>query len=269
MKFLFILLFCLNVFSDPIEKFSKPRALVGELINYSLTNIKTSECKIPAKDFLMDKETPYAEILELNIGEDLVSLQIAFYKSGKFKVPIQCKNFQTSLEIEIETSLENEKEQIDIKSPISFSGNYWNRLILLILLAIGLTVLLGYFLKSKKLKRGRLDADSISVLDKEVEETYQSKLVSLLKNQEIPHKEFIFLLSSYIKERIELKLNYPIQHFTQKELNEILMEKFSVSNLEILTMESYFNSVKYMPNEESIPQLKAIALFDYWTRLIK
>jgi hypothetical protein len=90
----------------------------------------------------------------------------------------------------------------------------------------------------------------------------------MLLNSELSHKEFIFHLSGYIKERIGSKLQTSVMHLTQTELHEILQKDYHVANVELLSIDNYFNSVKYMPNEEMITRDNALALVKYWDKIL-
>lgn len=269
------ILFFLTVhflFPEIQETVNLDKVKVGDEVIYSLEETASKlDCVLPKIDFLLLDNNPYAEIVESKQEDKKIIVKIIFYKSGKFKIPIECKNFKSEKEITVETVLENEKEALDIAEPILFSGNYTSRLIMMLIFGglffIGIAYLLWKWKAKSKLKP--FNADYVGEMKQPIDVTYKSQLLRFINQTEIPHKEFIFLLSSYIKEKIELKLKYPVQHFTQKEINELLLNKFNISNIDVLSIDSYFNSVKYMPNEENISQTKAFGLVEYWDRLIR
>ena len=267
------ILFFLTVhflFSEIQETVNLDKVKVGDEIIYTLEETSSKlDCVLPKIDFLILDNNPYAEIVESKLEDKKITIKIIFYKSGKFKIPVDCKNFKTTKEITVETVLENEKEALDIEQPILFSGNYTSRLIIMLIIGGLLFVGIAYLLWKWKAKSKPSNAEFVGEMKQPIDVTYKSQLFRFLTQTEIPHKEFIFLLSSYIKEKIELKLKYPVQHFTQKEINEILLNKFNISNIDVLSIDTYFNSVKYMPNEENISQAKAFGLVDYWDRLIR
>lgn len=279
------LLFCLIIFSNSLfaevtESYSKKTVQVGE---ESYLEIKfqagdVAEWNLPEKGFIfseLDSETPIGELKEIVQTATDLKLTYVYYMAGNFKAKVSWKSargeiFPSQESLEVKTVLTGEKEALDIVEPFVFSGSYLARLILILVVGIclitGLAYVIFYF-KNKK-KKSPKDALFTKIETGEDPHFYKSKLQNMLLSSELSHKEFIFLLSGYIKERIGAKLDTSVLHLTQSEIHEILQTKYQVANVELLTIDNYFNSVKYMPNEEKITRDNALGLIKYWDRIL-
>jgi hypothetical protein len=273
---LIYLLVIYTIFATPEEILEKTNIKIGEIIEYRVKGLG-NDCELPNKDFLYsekDSENPLAEIIDITKNQDELVIKIIFFQEGSFNFPFNCKNkeiFSSKINIEVSSGLSGEKELLDISEPILFSGNYIKRLILFSLLIIFIFAIASYFIWKinfkKKLKvTEAYFSDSLNLIQNL---DYSIRIKALIQELEIPHKEFIFLLTGYIKEKIEKKVKYPIQHFTQAELDELLLNIYKLEQIELLKNNMYFNSVKYMPNDELISYDKAISLISYWDRVLK
>ena len=276
-KFIFIyMIIVYNIFTDPKEVLENTNVKVGEIIEYKVSGLQ-NDCELPDKDFIYsekDSENPFAEIIDVKKNLDEVLVKIIFLQEGIFNFPFYCKNknlFSSKLVIQVSSTLNGEKELLDISDPILFSGNYIKRLLFFTLLIIFIFTIISYFIRKINFKKKNkvTDAffsDNLNIIEKL---DYSIRIKSLIQELEIPHKEFIFLLTGYIKEKIEKKVKYPVQHLTQSELDELLLNFYKIEQIELIKNNMYFNSVKYMPNEELISYDKAISLISYWDRVLK
>ncbi len=261
------------IFADPIEKWTQEKIEVGEEVTFTL-NFKPNEIEllqIPEKGYLFkeNEDLPYAEITEKIQTDTSLSYKVVYFEPGEYKLKVQWKinnaKQSSSTSVQVTSVLTNEKEIVDIEPPIEFKGDYWLRAFFIIggftLAIIGLTFII-YLMKKKKppIK----DAIIQSIHTAESLNTYKNKIEALFAQNQINHKDFIFVLSGYIKEIIGFRLGYNVQYMNQDETNIILKNRYKFSDLELMDIKNYFNSIKYMPNDESISLQRAKEILQYW-----
>ena len=281
-KILFCLLYLFPtlLFAEVTESYSKKPVQVGEesILEVKFQTGDVAEWNLPAKGFLFseaDAETPIGELKEISQTSTELKFYYVYFTTGNFKAKLSWKNakgevVESQEVLEVKTVLAGEKEALDIAEPFAFSGSYLLRLILIVLagliLVTGIAYIIFYFNNKKRISPK--DALFEKLNTGEDPHFYKNKLHQMLVSSEMSHKEFIFLLSGYIKERIGTKLDTSVLHLTQSEIHEILQNQYHVANVELLTIDNYFNSVKYMPNEEKITRDNALGLIKYWDRIL-
>ncbi len=279
-QFLFLFLIPFLLFAEVTESYSKKSVQVGEesILEVKFQTGDVAEWSLPAKGFLFsetDAETPIGELKDITQTPTELKFTYVYFEPGKFTAKLGWKNangetVQSREVLEVKTVLADEKEPLDIAEPIVFSGQYIIRLLTFILIGLavvtGLAYLLFYFNNKKKAKVKDALFEKLEVDSNE--DFYKKQLEKMLMNSEMSHKEFIFHLSGYIKERIGNKRQVSVMHLTQSELHEILQLDYRVANVELLTIDNYFNSVKYMPNEEKITSDNALGLVKYWEKIL-
>ncbi|MCB1178280.1 MAG: hypothetical protein KDK36_11915 [Leptospiraceae bacterium] len=275
---LLLILFVNTIFSTPTETWSKKEALVGELIVFTLipSEVPIDEFILPGEGFLSreGEELPYAEILEIKRKDDRLEFSVQFLEAGEQTLPIEWKyeigdihSVETTIRI-ISSITGEEKEIIDIAEPIEFTGPYAVRLLgFFLLFAIVLFVLYYIFLRAKPISK--VKRDSIELIEGEKEIRIWDKVEALLKDDEFSHKDFVFLLTSAIKEQIFHNKYLNVIHYTNKDLMEFLKKEFMLSDIDALKWENYFNMLKYMPNEELIAREKAKDTITFWKKLFR
>lgn len=281
MKYIYILFFVPTlVFAEVTESYTKKSVQVGEesVLEVKFQTGDVAEWNLPTKGFLYsdkDTETPIGELKEISQTTTELKFTYVYFEPGKFTAKLSWKNAsgevaQSQEALEVKSVLADEKEPLDIAEPIVFSGQYIVRLLTFILIGLavvtGLAYLLFYFNNKKKAAIKDALFEKLEV-DQSVD-YYKKQLENMLLNSELSHKEFIFHLTGYIKERIGFKLQSSIMHLTQTELHEILQTEYRVANVELLSIDNYFNSVKYMPNEEKITRDNALSLIKYWDKIL-
>ena len=266
--------------AEVTESYSKKSVQVGEesVLEVKFQTGDVVEWSLPAKGFFYsekDAETPIGELKEITQTTTELKFTYVYFEPGKFTAKLSWKNAngevaQSQEALEVKSVLADEKEPLDIAEPIAFSGQYIVRLLTFILIGLavvtGLAYLLFYFNNKKKAAIKDALFEKLDV--EENVDYYKKQLENMLLNAELSHKEFIFHLSGYIKERIGSKLQTSIMHLTQTELHDILQTDYRVANVELLSIDNYFNSVKYMPNEEQITRDNALALVKYWDKIL-
>lgn len=280
----FIVLYCLFLsFSVyPVStSISKNEVQVGEEVSleFKFSPGEVEEWKIPEQGFFFsdeDKNLPQGEILSIGKQDGSINVKLKYFVPGKFTPPVEWREKggeekNTGIQIQVNSSLSgNEKEILDIESPVLFTGEYILRAVGVFFAAILLFAGLGYlFLYFNNKKSKVKDAFILKEHVAEDLNHYKNLLYELLLHEEIKHKDFIFILSGYIKEKISRKIDESVFHMTQSEINEILKNTFRMKDVEILTIENYFNSVKYMPNEALITRQNAQALVNQWEKNLR
>jgi len=154
MKFLIYLfvffLFLSNLYGKPNESFTPNNPFVGDLIEY---NIEFQEklpdtITYPEGEFIEEgEELARFKVLEVIKENNSLKLKIRFYASGEFILPIEWEEGQSlnhsELKIKISSVLTGNEEDIEpIENPILFSGKYWHRLLLAILIFVSLCYLI-------------------------------------------------------------------------------------------------------------------------------
>jgi hypothetical protein len=281
MKLVAILfLFPYFLFAEVTESYSKKSVQVGEesILEVKFQTGDVAEWNLPAKGFIFsdaDAETPVGELKDISQTSTELKFKYVYFQAGIFKSTLNWKNSKGELEysqesLEVKTVLSGEVEPLDIAEPFVFSGSYLTRLFFIVIIGLALVTGLAYLLFYFNNKRRVVVKDAL--FEKlEVDQNldyYKNKLQQMLLDSEFSHKEFIFHLSGYIKERIGIKMQSSVLHLTQSEIHEILQSEYRVANLELLTIDNYFNSIKYMPNEEKITRDNALGLIKYWDKIL-
>lgn len=268
-----------SIFSEVIEKWSKEKVHVGETVTYELefSPNDVKEWKLPEKGFLYknkeDEESklPYCEITSIQKTDRSIQITVKFLDKGDYSLPIRyidSKNEEYSIakKVKVETSVQSEKDLVDIQSPIEFNGNYIVRLLLLVLIVasvIGSVLYAIYYITRKK----PIDAIVQQPLIIEPHNYYLEKMESLLKKDTIDHKEFIYTLSGYIKEKVYDLYNENLDYLTLDELSIFLLRKMHPAGEEIRKESNYFISIKYMPDDSQISVVEAFQRFNKWKEI--
>ncbi len=284
MKKILLILFFLffNAFylsADALESWSQKGGVVGEELEYVLRidSIPEENIQFPELGFLSkaEAELPYAEILSIQKKEGSYHIRVIFLESGEMGLPVSWKdesgkeNFSES-KINIQSSLTGkEKEILDITGPIEFNGFMATRILGIGLLFLAVIGILYYFFLKRKPKARKQNQTPVQIYEGEKGSQIWEKLESALQMEEYPHKEFVFLLSSAIKEQITEATNNRIIHLTNKELMNFIKKQYKFADIDSLHWENYFSMIKYMPNEEMITKEKANEKIQYWKKILR
>ncbi|MDX1958980.1 MAG: hypothetical protein SFU98_10425 [Leptospiraceae bacterium] len=280
MKYLFlIILFVSTLFADVNESVSKKEVQVGEEIEYSLefNNKELSELVLPKEGFgpeNSDLPEYYIEVIENEPNKLKVNMK--FLSSGEKNLPIAWKDEKgelktSNIKVKVLSSItESDKEILDIQEPLEFSGNFILRIILIILGIFLIIGILSYFLFKRKTKVPKIKDASFETIGERVEGAFELLLNELLKSKEsIPHKEFVYTLSGFVKERLEKITDSSIQYMTNQELKEVWKTKLRMDEFNAARFENYFSNIKYMPNDEEISIEKAKNLVSEWRQYLR
>ena len=280
MKYIILIAFLIiagPVLSEDSVYWSNLEPSVGENVSLTLeTENGLQEILSPEIGLYSESnELPFMEIVSRNKDGNKILFKMRFTKSGEQKFKVIWKNDAGEKEeklvsVSIKSLLGNEdKEPLDITEPLEFSGPYILRLLLMVL---GFTMLVGglyyLFLRQKKRQRVPPEAGFQSSVDAETIEPFDAKLELLLKNENMLHKDFVYALSEYLKSALSEKLDSNTTYMTQSELEEILMSKLRLTERVVQEFSLYLNSIKYMPNDETIHVSKAKSIREYWERIL-
>jgi hypothetical protein len=282
-KLIFILFFLLShtfyLSADELESWSQKSGVVGQELEYTFRadKIPDENIHLPELGFLSktDSELPYAEILSINKQDGVYRIRVIFLESGEMGLPVSWKDESgkensSESKINIQSSLTgNEKEILDITGPIEFNGFMATRILGIGLLFLAVITIFYYFFLKKKPKMKKANQVPMQIYEGEKSSHIWEKLESALQVEEYPHKEFVFLLSSAIKEQISENTNNRILHLTNKELMNFIKKQYKFADIDSLHWENYFSMIKYMPNEEMITREKANEKIQYWKKILR
>jgi hypothetical protein len=281
MKYLIYILFFIftfAIYSEVTENFSKKEALVGEEVEYTLQfkQDEIKELELPAEGFFPEKaDMPEAQIISVTKENELVKIKLKYLEAGDKKLSIKWKNTNDEIvdsksSIQIISSLtKDDKEVLDIVEPLEFSGQYIIRLAIMILVGLTVVAILSYFWLKRNIKPQKVRDGSYYTNAEKVIGAYELMLNELLQEKEISHKEFVYLLSGYVKERLESITEESMLHLTNKELISVWNTKLRMDDFNAHKWESYFSSIKYMPNEEIISESKAKDIVSEWKGFLR
>lgn len=279
--FIFVLCFVLgsvSIYADVKEKWSVEKAKVGDAIQYEFefSDISKESISYPSLGFYPETGLPILEILSFHEKENKFFFQVRFLDVGEFSFPIEWKDANGNLEkgslkVKIESNLTGSEFDIyDITEPFEFSGPYLLRLLAWILgitlIAIGIAYAI---LKIKRKPELVLDAKFQTIQKEEKPSSKVSDLQKLLLMEEIPHKEFVYLLSFEIKNFLHNKYKVDTESFTNKELLNFIQSKSRINDLEKMRLQNYLDMIKYMPNEEKITRDFANKTYKTWMDILK
>jgi len=273
----FLLIFAIILSAKETVFWSKENISVGEEVLLTIeTDSNVSEIISPEIGlFSHSNELPFVEIMSATKDNTRILVQMRFTKSGKHELNIKWKNEENIesekvVTIEIKSLLkENENEALDIEEPLEFSGPYFLRLfVIVVIFTIVVGVLYYLFLRVGKRQKVIKDATYNESIHAEKIEPIDTSLNQILQNPEILHKDFVYSLSEYLKLALTEKLGIDVTFMTQSEIEEILNSKLFLTEKQISEFTMYLNSIKYMPNDEKITNTNAISIRNYWEKIL-
>ncbi len=267
------------VFAEVNEKWSVEKAKVGDVITYEFefSDIPKETLVYPRIGLYPETNLPSLEIISIQEIGNKLEFKVRFLEAGEFSFPIEWRDLNGNLEkaiskIKIDSNLTGSEFDIyDITEPFEFSGPYLLRLLSWILGIFLIVSSIAYFiLKIKRKPKLILDAkiQPIPTTTKN-SKLAENSLQKLLEMEEIPHKEFVYLLSFEIKNFLNQKYKVDTESFTNKQLLDFIQSKTHINNLEKMRLENYLDMIKYMPNEEKITRDFAKKTYKIWMDILK
>ncbi|MCB1157847.1 MAG: hypothetical protein H7A25_21575 [Leptospiraceae bacterium] len=281
---LFVFFFKLSLYAEVKEYFSEKQCNVGDSIefrvDYQNTDIK--DWKLPEKGFLYGKEgdkkadLPYGKIEEISKENNSLRIRIRFLQKGEFTLPLSWQDSKgdwnpSFAKIKVYSNLKgDEKKLLDIKDPVFFRGPVLLRILLIFLIStilVGTIVYVIYYF-SKKYNAGPKDAIIESPPIYEPIYLYKDKIWSLLEETPIYRKDFLYILSGFIKEKIHNKYQIQVEHLTFHEMEDIFKRKYRMNSEEIKKIINFFDSLKYMPDDTILKKQDAESMLSHWDSLL-
>lgn len=235
---------------------------------------EVQEPEIPSKGIVPDPESPdlpLFEVISSEISDTKIKLNVSYYSSGKFTLPISWKDkdgkeFHSEAVLIVRSSLsEKDKTPEEILPPLEFSGKYGWKLgaILAGLAALGLGIFYAWYLNQTASKR---TIDALVEADPWVQKIliYESKLDEIINSPPILARSFYRVLSGYIRENMSKKMNAPFAHLTEAELFQRIYDSFGLEEGEVRNWENTFRKAQYSGEEVEISSSEALKAWDYW-----
>jgi len=275
-SFIFLFIYS-DILAESTIFWSKEEISVGEEIYLTIETEQTPlEILSPEVGLFSGSNTlPFVEIISTTKDTNKIVIKMRFVKSGSHSLEVKWKNDDNSKdEKDVSVTVKSlvtdgEENTLDIAEPLEFSGPYLMRVLYLLLGFILVVALFSYlFLRHGKRARTFKDALYTENMEAEKIEPIDARLDRLLEQDSIPHKEFAYALSEYLKSALSHKLDSDTTYMTQSELEEILISKLRLSERETKEFSLYLNAIKYMPNEEMILSEKANSIRKYWERVL-
>lgn len=230
--------------------------------------------EVPSKGMYPDPgspDLPLFEVISSEISDTKIKLNVAYYTSGTFYLPLVWKDkdgkeFRSEAALIVRSSIgEKDKTPEEILPPLEFSGKYGLKLaaILAGLAALGLGIFYAWYLNQTASKR---TVDALVEADPWVQKIliYESKLDEIVNSPPVFARAFYRVLSGYIRENMSKKMNAPFAHLTEAELFQRIYDSFGLEEEEVKAWENTFRRAQYSGEEVEISPSEALKAWDYW-----
>lgn len=257
------------IFAHPKEFILENDIYVGDTVHYQieLTEEDEHNLEVIDGDFYEDDTMPSFKIFNTTKENSKLKTSIIFYKPGNFRVPVSwTKNNdpkKSELNIVVKSQLlGNEPDIEDIEPPIAFSGSYFFRLFI-ILLITGVNVYLLYALYIYwKSKQKIVDAiwEKQPVFEEKTRRLHN--IETYLQSDQILEKILAFKISEYMKETYSQKLGQNLLGRTDSEFLAQLFDKTHIKDSILRELRIYFRKTKYDNNLTEISKEKALTIWE-------
>lgn len=267
--FIIYFLSSIAIFALPNESVLENDIYVGDTIHYQieLTEPHESNLDVTEGDIYYDDTIPSFKIFNVIKEKSKLKTSIIFFKPGDYTIPVTWTTkddpMKSTLTIKVKSQLlGNETDFEDIEPPINFSGPYFFRLLIVILItSINIYLLYALYLYWKS-KPKVVDAlwEKQPVLEEKTKRLHN--LETYLQSDKISEKKLAFKISEYLKEAFSKKLG---QNLLGKTDSEFLAELFDRTHIEdsiLRELRIYFRNTKYDDNLTEISKEKAAAIWE-------
>ncbi|PJZ44191.1 LB_053 family protein [Leptospira brenneri] len=262
------LFFPVSLFAAPRETVLENDIYVGDTIHYQIefygneNDINTIEGEIYEDDTM-----PSYKIFNVIKKESKLELSIIFFKPGEFVLPVTWTEngieTKSSFPIKVKSQLlGNETDIEDIEPPIIFSGPYFFRLFLVIIVtAINLYLLYALYLYWRSKPKVM---DAFWEKQPTLEETTKRlrHIETYLTADPIFEKELAFRISDYLKEVYSKKLDLNLLGKTDSEFIAELFDRTHINDSVLRDLRIYFRNTKYDDNKTELDQGSAISIWE-------
>ncbi|TGK83053.1 hypothetical protein EHQ24_07005 [Leptospira noumeaensis] len=249
------LVISIPIFGTPKETVLETDIYVGDTVHYQIELSESTEVdlNIEEGEIYEDDTMPSYKISNVIKKESKLEATVIFFKPGSFVLPVSWIqnniNQRSSLSIKVKSQLLGSETDIeDIEPPLVFSGPYFFRLlIILIITAINLYLLYALYLYWRS-KPKVVDAfwEKRPVFE---ETTKRLHLIeTYLESEVIFEKELAFKISEYLKEVYSKKLETNFLGKTDSEFLVDLSNRTHIENSTLRDLRIYFRKTKYDEN---------------------
>ncbi|MBM9578063.1 hypothetical protein JWG45_12975 [Leptospira sp. 201903070] len=270
-----ILMFSSSLAGEAVETLSPDAVLVAQKVRYELkwTAGEIKEIVAPQVGIHFAEgvpDLPWFEVLLSEKKDTSIALEISFYTTGEFSIPVSWilsngKRELSQKKVLVNSALsDSDTGPSDIIPPLSFSGSYLGRLLVFLVL---FGILLAFGIYAFRLYAGQsspLDAIIQTTPQLERMEVYEIRLQKLLKKDPIPAREFARLLSGYIREKAANLSGRKTASFTEAELFQFLYDQFPFEERELQSWKKFLIEKKFKPGETFLTKEDAEDKFFHW-----
>ncbi|TGL41575.1 LB_053 family protein [Leptospira perdikensis] len=258
-----------SAFALPKEMVLESDIYVGDTVHYQieLTDTNESNLDLPEGDIYEDDTIPSYKIFNIKKEKSKLKASILFFKPGDYVIPItwdrENEKTKSTLSIKVKSQLlgfENDIE--DIEPPIEFSGPYFFRLFIIILItAINIYLLYALYIYWKSKPKV---IDALWEKQPTLEETTKRlrAIETYLQSEPIHEKELVFKISEYLKEVYSQKLKRTLLGKTDSEFLAELFDRTHIEDSVLRDLRLYFKNTKYDNNRTEINKDRANSIWE-------
>ncbi|WCL47618.1 hypothetical protein [Leptospira sp. GIMC2001] len=260
----------------PEEKLESDEVVVYDTARYTIQWEDGWEVSLPTIGELQSEnnEMSFGEILSVDLEKRKATIQLRYFLSGEFYVPVSWKLpdsdawVESQKTIKVKSSIadgESSTEE-DAIAPIEFGKFLWHRLILLTLFF--LLILVGLIYAYRHWKNQPLDAIIETRPPIPDDEKWNLKIQKFFKDPEISKKQFAFFLTEYLKWKLSIALESDLSMKSDSELLEVIFNRSSIPQEELREVKWFLLVAKFTPLLETFSQEEAKKFWDRWANLI-
>ncbi|AOP36227.1 hypothetical protein A0128_19550 [Leptospira tipperaryensis] len=271
-----ILIFASSLLGETAETLSPETVLIAQKVRYELKwspgeikEIIAPQVGIHFAEGVSD--LPWFEVLLSEKKDTKIALEISFYATGEFPIPVSWtlsngKQESSQKKVLVQSALaESDTGPSDIIPPLSFSGSYLGRLLVFLTL-FGILLAFGIYAYRLYARQSSFPMDAIIQVTPQLErmEVYEIRLRELIKKDPISAREFARLLSGYIREKAANLSGRKTSAFTEAELFQFLYDQFPFEERELQSWRKFLTEKKFKPGEAFLTKEDAEEKFSHW-----
>lgn len=269
-KYILIFLFSsVSLFAVPKEVVLESDIYVGDTVHYQVEITGTNESNLDLQEgeFYEDDNLPSYKIFGIAKEESKIKASLLFFKPGDYILPVTWEENgekkESTFLIKVKSQLlgiENDIE--DIEPPLQFSGPYFFRLfIILLITAINVYLLYALYIYWKS-KPKVMDAlwEKQPVLEETTKRLHT--IETYLQSEPICEKDLAFKISEYLKEVYSQKLERNLLGKTDSEFLAELSDRTHIEDSLLRELRIYFRNTKYDDNQTEITKERANSIWE-------
>ncbi|MCW7492716.1 BatD family protein [Leptospira sp. 2 VSF19] len=259
----------ISIYALPKESVTENDIYVGDTVHYQIELTDSDEHSLDATEGEVydDDTVPSFKIFNIVKEKSKLKTSIIFYKPGDYTIPVTWKKndepMKSTLTLKVKSQLlGNETDIEDIEPPINFSGPYFFRLfIILLITAINIYLLYALYIYWKS-KPKVVDAlwEKQPTLEEKTKRLHN--LETYLQTNKISEKKLAFKISEYLKEAFSKKLGQNLLGKTDSEFLAELFDRTHINDSILRELRIYFRKTKYDENIAEISKEQAVAIWE-------